>query len=116
MTETPRNRRFLAASLAALFVPRAGQKYRPSNGTEGDYFEAAWCNDCRHNADCNIWCNALLFRVDEPEYPTELQYAADGNPCCTAHEPLPEPGAVEKQAASCAGQKELFEDGESGRE
>ena len=30
-------------TLARLLVKRAGEKYRPSNGTEGECFFAAWC-------------------------------------------------------------------------
>lgn len=82
-----RRRHFLTASHAALLVDRAGKPYRPSNGTEGDYFEAAWCSDCAKQVEdaCPIFMAMLFYRADEPEYPSEVKYGSDGHPVCLGH-------------------------------
>lgn len=98
------------ADWAALNVDRAGEKYRPSNSTEGEFFFDAWCRCCaRDNAmregadlderDDNEWCDIITrtctHNVESAEYPVEWQYAKDGQPCCTAFveagEPIPPP-------------------------
>lgn len=33
------------------FLDAAGQKYRPSNGTDGEMFQAMWCDKCRLEPD-----------------------------------------------------------------
>lgn len=79
---------------AVLNKPRAGQKYRPANGMEGEIFQCAYCNDCVKDAEfretdeggCDIWLLALFNDTDDPVYPTELQYGLDGQPTCTAFE------------------------------
>ena len=64
--------------------------YRPSNGTEGDIFQAAWCANCaRSNYDnpdlaCVIELQAMAHRISDPEYPREWQYSNAGVPQCTA--------------------------------
>ncbi|MEL6921116.1 MAG: hypothetical protein AAFO77_08825 [Pseudomonadota bacterium] len=64
--------------------------YRPSNGTEGDIFMAAWCERCaRWNYDdpdavCMIQLRALAHSIDDPDYPEEWQYSDGGVPICSA--------------------------------
>lgn len=69
------------------------QKYRPSNGTEGCAFEAAWCADCKKEQPyrdtgepsdgCHILANAYAFDIDDEQYPKE--WVEDGlGPRCTA--------------------------------
>lgn len=74
---------------------RHGEPYRPSNGTEGDRFEAAYCDRCtRHDPDawtrdepgCPIHLNALVFGIGEEGYPEEWVWA-EGYPLCTAYDP-----------------------------
>lgn len=79
------DRKLLTADHAAMCVKRAGKPYRPSNGTEGDFFEALWCRDCVHNEACPIFLATLCHDVDEPEYPKEWQYDTDGQPVCKGH-------------------------------
>ena len=84
---------------AAMLAPRAGEKWRPSNGTEGDYFFSRWCcqcerdkslssdkdfDDCDEGERCEIINRTFLHDVDHPEYPVEWQYGKDGQPCCIA--------------------------------
>jgi hypothetical protein len=67
----------------------AGNKYRPSNGTDGDIFIERFCNHCRKDAvceGCEIQLRTMAFDIDEPEYPTEWVYDADGKPTCTDFE------------------------------
>ena len=53
--------------------------YRPSNGTEGMYFQSAWCDNCWHDRHaekdpckgCQILANTMLYDVTDPEYPKE---------------------------------------------
>lgn len=103
-------------TLAELHARRSGEKYRPSNGTEGDCFFAAWCRRCardaamREGADidqcddnerCEIIGNSMAFDIGDPEYPVEWQYGKDGQPCCTAFvhagDPVPAPRCAHTQ-------------------
>ena len=90
---------------AALNVESAGEKYQPSNGSEGDMFFNAWCcqcqrdkamregcdiDECDDNERCDIIARTMAFRTDDDEYPPEWQYGKDGQPCCTAFVPVGE--------------------------
>lgn len=66
--------------------------YRPSNGSEGMAFEAAFCADCHYedrdrndpldmSDGCNILARALAFQIGDPEYPKE--WIRDPDPRCT---------------------------------
>ena len=65
--------------------------YRPSSGTEGAYFMAAFCDQCVHDAafrdgtgdSCPIAANTICYDLDDAEYPNEWAYR-DGEPVCTA--------------------------------
>ena len=74
--------------LADATKERAGEKYRPSNGTEGEIFRTWFCDRCTKDAneDCRILDETFLYDVDDPEYPSEWQYGEDGQPKCTAFE------------------------------
>ena len=74
------------------------EPYRPSNGTEGMYFEAEWCDKCekdvwyRKDPDrgtgCIILANALAFDIGDSEYPKEWVYNLYNKPSCSAFTPL----------------------------
>lgn len=71
------------------------QSYRPSNGTEGVYFDEKWCAHCKadkayrdsgyedHGTGCDILARSLANRIDDPGYPVEWVYQK-GEPVCTA--------------------------------
>ena len=68
-----------------------GDKYQPSNGSEGSAFESMFCNKCTkedelHQIFCDVHTAALILMPDEPDYPKEWVYAEDGYPTCTAFE------------------------------
>ena len=83
---------------------KAGKPYRPGNGTEGEMFEDAFCENCKRdqayrsygleipNDDGSIGCPILAamlgFGTDEPGYPKELIYDRKGKPTCTAFDPI----------------------------
>lgn len=71
---------------AQLLKDEAGQKWRPSNGSEGDAFIEGWCSRCTRDADqdCRILAATFVYDVEEAEYPSEWQIGADGQPKCTA--------------------------------
>lgn len=87
---------------ARFYAQSAGRPYRPSNGTEGEIFEAAWCDHCRRDAafrrfydsngavggdqpdGCAILCSAHAFDIGDDGYPSEWVYGPDGQPRCTA--------------------------------
>jgi hypothetical protein len=87
---------FHPVDAAKFFASCSGQKYRPSNGTEGEIFYDAWCQDCRKDEafrkgegdSCLILAATMCLDVDDEEYPKEWLYGADGQPKCTAFEPL----------------------------
>ncbi len=64
------------------------EKYRPSNGTEGDCFRAQWCDKCAKDAnhDCRILARTLAFSEEDDRYPKEWVYNDVDEPCCTAFE------------------------------
>lgn len=74
---------------------RAGEKYEPSNGTEGMWFTEEFCEQCIHekfchtqnenDKTCDILTSAMVFSTKDPEYPREWIYDSLGHPTCTAH-------------------------------
>lgn len=93
------NRAIYPDDLAERMKDQAGRKYRPSNGTEGDLFQAAWCVHCRRDAafrqdpeaaaeGCTILVHTYAYAVDHPRYPGEWQWGEDGQPRCTAFQPM----------------------------
>ena len=75
----------LAPDHAAHLVKDVGKKYRPSNGTEGDFFICVFCDRCKKSAgdNCPILWATLINDVEDPGYPSEWQYGEDGQPLCT---------------------------------
>jgi hypothetical protein len=96
------NRAIHPTGHAALNIINAGRKYRPSNGTEGEFFLETWCHhcardksmregvdpsDCDDNEVCLIIGRTFVYDIDHAEYPIEWQFGKDGQPCCTAFVP-----------------------------
>lgn len=113
------NQAIYPATFAEMLVKRAGEKYRPSNGTEGEVFFDCWCRHCQRdkamregvdidecddNERCDIIAKTFCHDVKDAEYPIEWQYGKDGQPRCTAYinagEAIPTP--------RCSNTKELF--------
>lgn len=63
------------------------RKFQPSNHTVGAAFIADWCGTCQHGQyePCDIAARTMWLKVEDPEYPEEWQYDAEGDPVCTAH-------------------------------
>jgi hypothetical protein len=75
---------------AELMKPRAGEKYRPSNGTEGEIFLEWFCARCtKGETACPILGATFMLAVEDPLYPPEWTYGEDGQPKCTAFEEEP---------------------------
>ncbi|MDF3821679.1 hypothetical protein P3G55_17375 [Leptospira sp. 96542] len=87
-------------SWAKLNIDRAGEPYRPSNGSEGELFMGAWCAACQRDkafregeqldgCDDNEVCAIIgaSFRGEAKEW----VYGADGQPKCTAFVPAGQP-------------------------
>lgn len=100
-------------SYAEILRASAGQKYRPSNGAEGEIFFDAWCYQCQRdksmregapleecddNERCNIIADTFAYAVDHPKYPAAWQYGEDGQPCCTAFVEAGQPIPVKDEA------------------
>lgn len=81
------------------------EKYRPSNGTEGEVFFESWCSHCQRDLAmskglaidecgdddlCDILGRTMALDVDDPGYPEEWQYDDNRRPCCTAFVPAGE--------------------------
>lgn len=68
------------------------QRYRPSNGTDGDIFVSQWCSQCIHEQGfrdgtgdgCAILAAAFAHDVDSPEYPMEWTLDSEANAECPA--------------------------------
>lgn len=65
--------------------------YRPTSGTEGESFQARFCENCIHDAGfseahpergCQILAATMAFDINDPEYPKEWIVDDDG-PRCT---------------------------------
>ncbi|MCJ2089898.1 hypothetical protein MKK88_28495 [Methylobacterium sp. E-005] len=80
---------------ARFYASAAGRPYRPSSGTEGEIFEAAWCDGCSIRGICRIPGKAMACDVRDAAYPTAWVYGDDGQPRCTAFrdksQPRPRP-------------------------
>ncbi len=82
--------------------------YRPSTGTEGACFIERWCFNCKHDQpyrdgdfgdSCPIVANSFVYDVEDPNYPPEWQYGADGIPICTAFQEIDAPDRQDPNAA-----------------
>lgn len=68
------------------------EKYRPSNGTEGDGFMSRHCYQCKHDDGgigetvCEIIGDTMAYDVDDEQYPDAWRYDAKGCPTCTKFE------------------------------
>lgn len=68
--------------------------YRPSNGTEGEWFIESHCHNCirgkyEHTGDikdnpCDIITRSWCCELNDPLYPREWIYDEKGEPTCTA--------------------------------
>jgi hypothetical protein len=73
------------------FTPADGEPYRPSNGTEGEYFYEGWCAHCkrdrtyreRQEDGCEIFARSMAYSVGEKGYPVEWIWLGR-RPVCTA--------------------------------
>lgn len=71
--------------------------YRPSNGSEGNWFMSRWCERCErerayrddpdHSEGCNILTWTFAVGVDDPSYPKEWREDGPEGPRCTAFQP-----------------------------
>jgi len=103
------DRRIFPDGLAEDLKAEAGKPYRPSNGIEGEIFQALWCAECRHNRTpdgngCLIELAAWAYDLGEEGYPSEWQYGADGQPRCTAFEDRYQPARTPR----CKATDDLF--------
>lgn len=74
---------------------KPGEKYRPSNGTEGEGFMSEHCHQCIHerwvhhpdttgeDGMCKIIIATMGLDMKDPDYPSEWTYDANGDPTCT---------------------------------
>ena len=62
----------------------SGQKYQPSNGTEGMIFYDAFCRNCSKDGECEIMHLTMCWSPEDDEYPAEWVWTEEGQPTCTA--------------------------------
>ena len=97
----------LAESLKAS---SAGQKWRPSNGTEGEIFASSWCGNCtkwKSDDGCRIRAATMFFSLDDPEYPKQWRIGESGQPECSAYRDR-DAKLVAMPAPRCKHTAELF--------
>lgn len=101
--------------LAKLHVEHAGQRYEPSNGTEGDFFMDKWCRTCqrdramREGLDIDDCDDNELCPIVAASYRGEAEewvYGKDGQPMCTAYVPAGD----QIPAPRCVHTVDMFED------
>jgi hypothetical protein len=89
-------------------------KYRPSNGTEGMWFQDKFCDNCckdmRHasNGGCQILLRTLTHDTKDEEYPLEWTYNKNGNPTCTAFKSRSEAAETRKRNKEDPNQLDLI--------
>ncbi|MEL6886896.1 MAG: hypothetical protein AAFP87_20480 [Pseudomonadota bacterium] len=69
-------------ALADRLQRRAGQRWRPANGTEGEIFEGDVCAACVAQDDCSISLAAMCYDIEDHRYPHEWVISAGGQPSC----------------------------------
>ena len=71
----------------------AFKPFRPSNGSEGEMFFAAFCMKCAKDdmgkdeetgKQCRIIGDSMAYDIDDDKYPTEWTHNEKGAPVCTA--------------------------------
>jgi len=69
-----------------------GEKYRPSNGTEGMWFMENHCDQCIHQhpdpdhpMQCDLIMRSMCYDQKDKEYPEEWTYTEAGEPTCTKY-------------------------------
>jgi len=71
------------------YPDRAGNAFRPSNGTEGMMFDAVFCDVCVKECVAGNYCKirglVMAFNYDDPEYPNEWVFGDDGWPMCSSY-------------------------------
>lgn len=67
------------------------EKYRPSNGSEGDWFINEYCMNCIHENPsqeskhkCDILTFTFCLDLNDKDYPSEWTYNEKHEPICTA--------------------------------
>lgn len=73
-------------ALAHRLQHKAGKRWRPANGTEGELFAETVCVNCTKwdEGECEISLRMMTFGIDERAYPYEMQISDAGQPRCTA--------------------------------
>lgn len=69
-----------------------GNRYKPSNGSEGMWFENEYCMNCLNcdpdpngKKQCQILFRAFWYDIDDNEYPVEWVYDENDKPMCTEY-------------------------------
>lgn len=57
------------------------ERYRPSNGSEGEWFMEHFCYQCSVYGICKIWPKTMALGVDDPRYPSQWIQDDDGATC-----------------------------------
>lgn len=71
--------------------------------------EGADLDECDDNETCGIIADVLRLSVDDPDYPEEWRYDANGNPVCTAFVEHPKDAQEER----CTKTIDMFEEQEN---
>lgn len=90
-------------------APQDGKPYRPSNGTEGCYFQEGWCQNCKRDQafqespdtgeGCSIIANSMAYSPGDPRYPTQWIWQ-HGEPVCTEFDGIADRITVQERAAN----------------
>lgn len=82
------------------------EKYRPSNGTEGEWFMDQFCHQCvkcpispEADNQCKIMLRSLMYNTEDKEYPKQWVYTDEGKPICTAFKSREEYNASRRSKA-----------------
>lgn len=84
MTDLAKPRAGLPPAATTVQASSSLLPYRPSNGSEGDWFVGRWCERCVKAKPCAIVGRSMAHSIGEPGYPRQWVQDDDG-PRCTAY-------------------------------
>lgn len=73
---------------AEMMKPHAGEKFKPSNGTEGELFMTEYCDKCQRCGTCELIGDTMIYDIDDERFPHQWQYGSNGQPTCTDFEDI----------------------------
>lgn len=56
-------------------------RYKPSTSEEANMFMDVFCSECRHKYSCYLLNKAIMYEINDPDFPEEFQMQGDTGVC-----------------------------------